>query len=187
MRKRGILTIVAAVVASVVVAGGATAAGRYLITNTHQIKPSVMAQLHGTRGPRGFQGAQGNEGLQGAQGQSGPAGIANVQDVSNSTSYCDSSGGSCSVASITATCPAGSYVTGGGAYDDTIQTPISTFASLSSYGAVSDNGSSFSGTLTVTAVCASGAGLQAAARDHAASDTAAGTLAATLRAQRAQG
>ncbi len=45
MGKRSITTIVATVVAAIAVAGGATAASKYLITSIHQIKPTVLKHL----------------------------------------------------------------------------------------------------------------------------------------------
>jgi hypothetical protein len=56
-------------------AGGALAAGHYLITSTSQIKPSVRRALHGARGPAGAQGPQGVPGPQGLQGPLGPRGF----------------------------------------------------------------------------------------------------------------
>ena len=45
----------------------------YLITNIHQIKPSVRTQLKGNGGPRGYVGPQAATG-QGLKGDTGPQG-----------------------------------------------------------------------------------------------------------------
>jgi len=149
MRK----VLITAAVCSLVFAGGAAASG-YLITSVHQIKPSVIKKLHGARGRAGAKGAKG------AAGPSGPAGISTIQDVSSTpVAYCSSSGGSCAVASATATCPAGDIATGGAANGETIDTTMSTYVGGGEYSAVLSNSSSFTGSLTVTAVCASGPGL----------------------------
>jgi len=54
--------------------GGAYAAGKYVITSTKQIKPSVIKQLKGQAGPKGPAGAAGAAGAVGAAGPVGPAG-----------------------------------------------------------------------------------------------------------------
>jgi hypothetical protein len=54
--------------------GGAYAAKHYLITSTKQIKPSVLATLHGKEGRKGAAGATGPAGVKGDRGPQGPQG-----------------------------------------------------------------------------------------------------------------
>ncbi|HLW94187.1 MAG TPA: hypothetical protein VKS25_02305 [Solirubrobacteraceae bacterium] len=89
-RLRVWTTVVLSVFAGSLLAGGAWAASRYLITSTAQIKPSVLATIEksardtakwargiaGAVGPPGPAGAPGAAGLAGAQGPAGPAGVA---------------------------------------------------------------------------------------------------------------
>ncbi len=56
--------------------GGAYAAGKYLITSTKQIKPSVLSSLKGKSGAAGANGAQGPAGPAGPAGAGGPQGPA---------------------------------------------------------------------------------------------------------------
>jgi len=56
--------------------GGAYAASKFLITNTKQIKPSVLASLKGKVGANGAAGAQGPAGPPGPAGGVGPQGPA---------------------------------------------------------------------------------------------------------------
>lgn len=51
--------------------GGAYAAGKYVITSTHQISPKVLKSLKGAKGARG---STGPSGAAGAAGPAGPAG-----------------------------------------------------------------------------------------------------------------
>jgi hypothetical protein len=66
--------VLLALVFSILLAGGAFAAGGYLISSTGQIAPWVRAALRGHRGPRVFAGSNGAQGLAGPQGPAGPAG-----------------------------------------------------------------------------------------------------------------
>ena len=73
MTKR-LIVVAAAVAALWVVAGGAGAAARFVITSTSQIKPSVLRALHANETARGVPGATGPQGAPGAQGPQGAPG-----------------------------------------------------------------------------------------------------------------
>jgi hypothetical protein len=75
MRKYPLVTVIAATVGVMLLAGGALAASRYIITNISQIKPSVRAQLRGQTGPPGVIGPRGPQGVQGVVGAQGVQGI----------------------------------------------------------------------------------------------------------------
>lgn len=87
----GVIAVLALVFA---LSGGAYAAGRYVITSTKQIKPSVLASLRGASGkpgapgaagPAGAQGPQGSQGPQGAKGETGAAGSAGAKGETGAT------------------------------------------------------------------------------------------------------
>ncbi len=67
-------TVIATLALIFAMSTGAYAAGKYLITKTSQIKPSVLAQLKGKAGAAGATGAAGSAGPAGPQGPAGPAG-----------------------------------------------------------------------------------------------------------------
>lgn len=77
----GIIAVVAVAIAA---SGTAVAASRYVITNTKQIKPSVLRSLRGKKGktgpagPRGAAGLAGPTGPTGSQGSQGAAVVARV-------------------------------------------------------------------------------------------------------------
>ena len=86
-RRRFSYANVAATLALVLAlgAGGAWAAGGYLITSTSQIKPSVVKKLHGARGRAGKPGATGAIGATGGTGATGASGTTGLQGATGPT------------------------------------------------------------------------------------------------------
>jgi hypothetical protein len=84
-RPRPSYANVAATLALVLALGGGTAwaAHHYIISSTHQIKPSVLKKLRGKRGRSGAAGADGTNGTAGPTGPTGPTGATGVPDTSN--------------------------------------------------------------------------------------------------------
>lgn len=85
LRKPSPAMIVACIALMFSMTGTGIAASHYLITNTHQIKPSVLDKLKGSQGAAGPQGAAGAPGPQGqsgvilVKGEAGPAGPAGLK------------------------------------------------------------------------------------------------------------
>lgn len=67
-------TVIATVALVLAMSGGAYAAGKYVITSTKQIKPSVLKSLQGKAGKAGANGAAGATGPAGPAGTAGTAG-----------------------------------------------------------------------------------------------------------------
>jgi Collagen triple helix repeat (20 copies) len=74
MRRRFSVAGLIATLALVFAMTGGAWAGKYLITSTKQISPSVLKKLKGKRGPTGPTGPAGASGLNGTNGPAGPAG-----------------------------------------------------------------------------------------------------------------
>ncbi|HEV3318425.1 MAG TPA: hypothetical protein VG053_01665 [Solirubrobacteraceae bacterium] len=89
------------------ITGGAYAAGKYVITSTKQIKPSVLASLKGAGGKSGAPGPQGPAGPQGAAGAAG-------KDGSNGTDGKDGTNGKDGVSVSSSAEPAGANCKAGG-------------------------------------------------------------------------
>jgi hypothetical protein len=85
MRKPSASTLIASLALFFALGGTAIAAKHYLITNTSQIKPSALSQLHGRVGAQGPAGAPGPQGSPGAQGPAGPSNLSALVSVTGPT------------------------------------------------------------------------------------------------------
>lgn len=135
--------------------GVGLAASKYIITSTHQIKPSVLKKLEG-KGPAGTPGAPG------AVGATGAAGVFSASNVTEVTGpagdMCAAGGGTCVTGSSVATCPAGDVVISGG-YSGFIADVTVAYDwaqnSGTAWQVVVDNQAAIPATVTAYAVCAS--------------------------------
>jgi hypothetical protein len=154
--------------------GGTSAFAAATLINGSQIKPHTIAknrltnkavkQLKGNRGARGPQGAAGPagptgaQGIQGIQGPAGPVRLRYLQTLNIANPANTQNFGS-------ATCPAGEYVTGGGAFGSfggvtqsvnssfPFKNP-STVAAPNAWGVWMNNADAAAHTFNVYAVCA---------------------------------
>jgi hypothetical protein len=94
--------------------GTALAAHHYLITSTHQIKPSVLKALRGSGPPGapGPTGAAGPQGTPGARGEPGPVNLSSLTIIRATDIKVPNGKEATSVAS----CPTGSRAVSGGEY-----------------------------------------------------------------------
>jgi hypothetical protein len=150
MRKS---VIAIAAIGVLVLAAGAGAASRWVITSIHQIKPSVLNQLHGQNGARGPQGPQGPQGAAGTTGAAGS--VAKVDTISSGqitippgeTSY------DVDPNNFQANCPTGETVVG-----TAFNSGLATVQFVLSYsyfvGGFFDNQSSIAAQVYVEAICA---------------------------------
>jgi hypothetical protein len=109
-------------------------------------------------------GPQGPEGETGDPGDPGPPGVTTVSAAAGpATGMCGNGGGTCQVASSTATCPSGVVV--GGGWVSTSPDVVVSFAARTggtTYGVIGINYSPGSETITAQAICAVGPGASAA-------------------------
>jgi hypothetical protein len=113
LRKPSLTGIVAILALFIALGGSAAAAGHYLITNSNQIKPSVLKKLKGNAGVNGAAGQAGAAGATGPQGPAGPAGPSNLSALTTVIGpTVEVPAGK--VGGAEAVCPAGSRAVSGG-------------------------------------------------------------------------
>ena len=155
MRK--FLNISAAVAASMLLlgAGGATAAS--LITSKNikngtikmaDISSSAKKALKGNRGPQGPQGPGGAQGIQGVAGGFDPAKVTYVTGPTRSFAPGE-------IEFVTATCPAGTKLLGGGYFSNIMHVAASkTYGDGQTWSVMINNDNSFSIDANAHAICA---------------------------------
>jgi hypothetical protein len=158
--------VVAGVALVAAISGTAVAARHYVVSKSSQVKPGALSArnlsasarrtLKGQRGPRGFAGANGLPGATGAQGPAGPAGPSAVSKITRTEAVATVAAGD--VDGVTANCPAGQGIVGGGYRSIGADTEVfgnDTFGSPNSWSALLDNfDSTISAEIRAIAYCA---------------------------------
>jgi hypothetical protein len=117
-------TVGIAVVVALVVAGGAGAASQFVITSTHQIKPSVLAKLRGHRGPRGRRGLAGPAGTAGQTGAPGASGLVSMVPAVGPVTTAPPLTNTSVTVEATVACPTGTTAVSGGWAPDQTHPPL---------------------------------------------------------------
>jgi hypothetical protein len=160
--RRGI--VIGLVAGLLISAGGAMAAGRYIITSVNQIGPGVRVALKGNRGNQGPRGAIGQRGLRGITGPVGTPGLdgkfsaADVITVMGPVATMPPG----QVGSSLVSCPSGTVLSGG--WDGTQGAGPSIDASVAyneplfgSWSVIMSNNASIPTSFQTYAVCTTGA------------------------------
>jgi hypothetical protein len=134
--------------------------------STKNLSSSALDAMTGSQGPAGAAGVAGRAGLPGAAGPagaSGPAGLASLTHPGGPAVFQGALGSGSEVASSTATCPAGTFVTGGGYVSSIIDNVVEyAVGGATTYTVIAVNQFSQSGTIQAQAFCAGGAGVSSA-------------------------
>jgi hypothetical protein len=160
----GIIAIVLACTGSAV--AGSLITGKQIAKHTITARNIKRSAITGSEiknkslTPIDFSGSV--QGPQGAQGLQGPPGLTSITRVNGPATPQGAFGSGTEVKSSTATCPAGTFVTGGGYNSATIDNVVE-FANSSptTYTVIAVNEFSGASSISAHAICASGAGVSA--------------------------
>lgn len=146
--KKALIAALVAALSITAVVGVSAASG-----DSHSLNAAKSQGKRGKRGPRG---------LPGPAGPAGPAGVASVIRVTASPTYQGGWGSGSEVQTSTATCPAGTFVTGGGFKSQSIDNIVAfQISSPTQYSVISVNEYSSASSIAAHAICGAGPGLVA--------------------------